>query len=134
MHILYDAPNKRACQINPNRMISCSLRKNCIQQHWVAHSEHQGEVGQCQEITGFSLVFKHSALHSDTNLVLLKQQRPLWHVGEVQGGRGGSEGQPRPVAGAVEARPFNLVVCGEGRVTIAPLKQRDGVSPVFRLV
>lgn len=80
------------------------------------------------------LVFKHSASHSDTNLFFLKQQCPLWHVVDVQGGRGGSEGQPGPVASTVEARPFNLVMCGEGRVTIPPLNQSGSVSPDFGLV
>lgn len=59
-------------------------------------------------------------MDSTTNLALLKQQRPFWRVGEVQGCGGGGEGQPGPVASAVEAGPLNLVVTGEGRVTIPP--------------
>lgn len=59
-------------------------------------------------------------LVSDTNLALLKQQRPVWCIRVVQGGGGGGEGQPGPVASAVEAGPLNLVMTGEGGVTIPP--------------
>ncbi len=70
-------------------------------------SEHQGEGG---------LVSGHHWVK--TNLALLKQQRPVWRVGDVQGG--GGEGQPGPVASAVQAGPLNLVMTGEGGITIPP--------------
>lgn len=40
----------------------------------------------------------------------------LWH----QGRWGGSEGEPGPVAGAVEPGTLDLVVTGQGSVTIPP--------------
>lgn len=38
----------------------------------------------------------------------------------MQGGGGGGEGQPGPVASAVEAGPLNLVMTGEEGITIPP--------------
>lgn len=55
-----------------------------------------------------------------TRLALLEQQCPVWCVWEVQGGGGRGEGQPGPVASAVETGTLNLVVTGQRGVTIPP--------------
>lgn len=71
---------------------------------------------------------------SDTNLAWLVHQLPLWRLGELQGRGGGDEGQQRPVAGAVEAGAFDLVVTGKRGVTIPTEQDWSGFSSHFTLV
>lgn len=71
---------------------------------------------------------------SDTNLAWLVHQLPLWRLGELQGRGGGGEGQQRPVASAVEAGAFDLVVTGKGGVTIPTEQDGSGFSSHFTLV
>ena len=61
---------------------------------------------------------------SETNLALLS----LRH--ESRGG--GGDGQPGPVPGTVQPGPFDLVVTGQGRVTIAS-QDGNGVPGIVSL-
>lgn len=71
---------------------------------------------------------------SDTNLAWLVHQLPLWRLGELQGRGGGDEGQQGPVAGAVEAGAFDLVVTGKRGETIPAEQHGSRVSSHFTLV
>lgn len=71
---------------------------------------------------------------SDTNLAWLVHQLPLWRLGKLQGRGGGDEGQQGPVAGAVEAGAFDLVVTGKRGVTIPTEQHGSRVSSHFTLV
>lgn len=66
----------------------------------------------------YEWLIKRAPSISDTNLALL--QHPLWHLGELQGRWGGALGEPGTGAGTVEPGPLELVVTGQGGITIPP--------------
>ena len=70
------------------------------------------------------------AIGPDTNLAWLS----LWHLGELQIGRGGCQGQPGAVASTVEPGSLDLVVTGQRGVTIPPVQSGSGFPPHLILV